>query len=388
MKDTDTFTIVCISHLEWTETLFQRPQQVALRLSERHKIIFVDELWLKDWVKGLFSKERKNSFWVNDNLLVYRPLMPLQTLNKKPRFFKYLNKWLVERRLKRMIKRDKTHKLILWFYFPKFLDIINGSNATKIVYECMDNYAALANNNKSCLEDIEDEESYLLDKADMIFYGAKTLMDSRPEFKHKSCHIPTGVDVGHFSKAMDKKSPVPHDIMHINKPILGYWGAVDERIDYRLLYYCATMGSKYSVVLIGPMIKIEEKDIEFLLNLPNVHWLGPKSYETLPDYARAFDICLLPFKLTDEGKYLNPTKTLEYLATGRPVVSTRIPDIEQFYSDTVSIAFDEEDFLIKIEDALSYDNEEKRKIRMEKTKGKSWEDMVRKMEKKVKEHIK
>lgn len=380
MENTDDFTILCISHLEWTKTLFQRPQQVMLRLSERYNVIYFREWCLKEWIKGILNKKDMKSFKVNKNFFIFNPVMPLPTLKRKIKIFELLNRWLVTQSLKMTIKRNKIDKIILWFYFPNHLELISKIKAPIIVYECMDNHVALSHNDKSYAEYIKNKEVYLLDKADVIFYGSKTLMDSRPEYRHKSHHIPTGVDVKHFSKAMDNHLSLPDDIRCITKPILGYWGAVDERIDYKVLHYCATTHPEWSIVLLGPMVKIEQREINFFLNLPNVYLLGPKIYESLPDYARAFDVCLLPFKQTDEGKYLNPTKTLEYLATGKPIVSTKIPDIVQFYYDTVIIASDEKDFVEKLQKALLNDNEEKRNGRLSTTKGNSWESMVERME--------
>jgi len=156
---------------------------------------------------------------------------------------------------------------------------------------------------------------------------------------------------------------------------------VDQRIDYAVLEHCARQRPDWSIVLVGPMVTISERDVASFLALPNVHWLGPKTYQDLPPYARAFDICLLPFKTTDEGKYLNPTKTLEYLAAGRPVVSTNIPEIGRFYSDTVAVAQSGSDLARKCESILAREPDPVEQERgLAKARGHSWDAMVDQME--------
>ncbi len=204
-------------------------------------------------------------------------------------------------------------------------------------------------------------------------------MDERPAYHAKSHHFPTGVDVDHFARAGDSGGSVPSEIRAIRRPILGYWGAVDHRIDFELLAYAAAARPDWSFVLLGPLVALQRETIDHFLRLPNVYWLGPKLYRDIPEYARAFDVCLLPFKVSDEGRYLNPTKTLEYLATGKPVLSTRIPDVERFYADTVEITGTREEFVEAARCLLEHDTAEKRARRVARAQDCSWESMVNAM---------
>ena len=377
------YAILCVSHLEWTDTLFQRPQQVMLRLSKRHRVIYFKEWAFKEWVRGRSNSKRIGAtcFKVNSNLTVCDFVMPLPRFRNRIKVFETFGHRLAFRQIRKLIGKDAQAPIVLWYYFPMFLELSKFLAPDFIVYECMDNYVALSQRlPNSVIALLKKREASLLEKADVIFYGSKTLMDDRSAYAYKSHHFPTGVDTEHFSRSMSLTNPVPADIANLKRPILGYWGAVDQRIDYAVLEHCARQRPNWSIVLMGPMVTISKRDISIFLDLPNVHWLGPKTYGDLPEYARIFDICMLPFKRTDEGKYLNPTKTLEYLATGKPVISTSIPEIEHFFSDTVSIAYNAFDFIVKSEELLAYDNNVQREKRLTKAKGNSWEAMVEKME--------
>jgi len=378
-------TIVCISHLEWTDTLFQRPQQVMSRLSKRHHVIYYKEWAFREWIHGKAAPGSIAGLCrkVNSSLAICDFAMPLPRFRNHLKLFEDIGHWLALRRIRSLIGEDFGGPLILWYYFPVFLELIRSLGPDRVVYECMDNYVALSHNTPgSIVAGVKEREARLLQRADIIFYGSQTLMDERSGHRHKSRHFPTGVDTEHFARGMEGQAPLPADIKGLQKPMLGYWGAVDQRIDYAVLDRCARQRPDWSIVLIGPMVTISERDISSFLALPNVHWLGPKAYQELPRYARAFDICMLPFKTTDEGKYLNPTKTLEYLAAGRPVVSTKIPEIERFYSDMVAVAQSGSDLVRKCESILAREPDPvEQDRRLAKAKGHSWNAMVDQMEK-------
>jgi UDP-galactopyranose mutase len=353
-----------------------------LRLSRKHKVIYFREWSLKEWVKGILKGKIFRNQRVNANLLVYNFILPLPSLGGKWRSAMSLSKWLSRRKTKALIRQTSGGPLILWYYFPMLLELIDDleKDHSIVIYECMDNYMALSNNDPEAIKTVALPEKRLLQKAEIIFYGSQTLMDSRPSYRNRSHHFPTGVDAEHFAQAMDLHRSLPFDIERIKRPILGYWGAVDQRIDYAVLDFCARQRPDWSIVLLGPIVTISERDLDSFLGLPNVHWLGPKTYQELPNYARAFDLCVLPFKTTDEGKYLNPTKTLEYLATGKPIISTSIPEIERFYSDTVAVAYSEVEFVKMSEELLGEGGRLEQDKRLAKAKGNSWEMMVAAME--------
>lgn len=374
--------IICVSHLKWTDSLFQRPQQVMERLSHTHTVLFSYPLAFREWsgmlLRGGGARARLAK---SRTLTVFRHRALLPVLRGRLRRFEAFNDWDFIRAVRGAVRGVPAHRRVLWFYYPKYLELIDALRPAAVVYDCMDNYTALFAGrddpaHAGALAALRSNEAALLRRADIVFYGARTLMDERPAFQEKSHHFPTGVDVQHFARAAGGGVPVPSDIRAIRGPILGYWGAVDNRIDFALLRHAATACPEWAFVLLGPLVALRREAISDFLSLPNVHWLGPKHYKDIPEYARQFDICLLPFKTGDEGRYLNPTKTLEYLATGKPVLSTRIPDVERFYSDTVEIVQTPQEFIATARQLLEHDADATRARRLEEAHGRSWEAMA------------
>ena len=384
-SDRSPWLIVCVSHLEWTESLFQRPQQVMQRLSQSHAVLFSYPIALREWgTMFLRGESVRRCLPLNANLTVLRERSLLPAWGGRLPQFQRLNNQRFMRTLCRAASRVPPHRRILWYYYPQYLELIQALKPRTIVYECMDNYTALFSGSKNAAQAhafaaIQRDEPALLQRADIVFYGAHTLMDERPAYRAKSHHIPTGVDVAHFARATSVGNVAARAMRTIRRPILGYWGAVDNRIDFDLLAYAATARPDWSFVLLGPLVALQRETIDPFLRLPNVHWLGPQLYEDIPDYAHAFDVCLLPFKVSEEGRYLNPTKTLEYLATGKPVLSTTIPDVERFYSDTVAIARTRAEFVQMAHQLLERDTDIARAQRVAKAQNRSWDTMVNAM---------
>ena len=139
---------------------------------------------------------------------------------------------------------------------------------------------------------------------------------------------------------------MPADIAKLPRPIYGYIGVVDERIDYGLVEKLAGENARGSVVMIGPWTKV---DANTFPRRENLHWLGQRDYGRLPAYAKGFDVCLMPFALNEATEFINPTKALEYMATGRPIVSTAIEDVIVQFEDVVKVARTREEFVVRCE---------------------------------------
>lgn len=379
--DSESWVILCLSHLEWTQALFQRPQQVMSRLSRDRPVFYAYPLALREWLGALRRGEAAPSrLEIQPGLTLLRPRALLPAFQGRLPLFQWINDRLFRLAVRHAVRHVPRERLILWYYYPRHIELIDALRPRAVAYECMDNFQALYAGKddpvrQAAFRALQADEPRLLRRADAIFYGAQTLMDERPEYAAKSTHIPTGVDLDHFARAANGEPPAA-DIGTIRGPILGYWGAIDNRIDFDLLTQAARACPEWSFVFVGPFVVIEPKDIDSFLKLPNVHWLGPKPYAALPDYARAFDICLMPFKVGDEGRYLNPTKTLEYFATGKPVLSTRVPDVERFYRDLVAIADTPAAFIDAARRLLRDDSESARAARIAKASAHSWDAMA------------
>jgi glycosyltransferase involved in cell wall biosynthesis len=200
--------------------------------------------------------------------------------------------------------------------------------------------------------DLRDNEKKLLKVADLVFTGGRSLYHSKIKQADSVYCYPSSVEVKHFQKARTSHFKRPSDLVKISKPIVGFYGVVDERIDLDLIAYTATCLPNVSFVVIGPVVKI---DVNTLPQNHNIHYLGPKAYETLPRYLKYFDAAMMPFALNIHTKYISPTKTLEFLASGTPTISTPIKDVVTDYSSIVAIAYNRNEFVTAISNTLNLD---------------------------------
>jgi glycosyltransferase involved in cell wall biosynthesis len=182
----------------------------------------------------------------------------------------------------------------------------------------------------------------LLNNADVVFTGGHKLYDAKRRY-HRNVHFfGCGVDVAHFAKASAPQTTVPPDIASLPQPVFGYFGVIDERIDYELIANLASACPDASVVMIGPVVKV---DPSTLPQAANIHWLGRREYSELPSYVKGFSACLMPFALNEATEYINPTKTLEYMAARKPIVSTAIADVVRNFTPIVRVARSHEQFV-------------------------------------------
>jgi glycosyltransferase involved in cell wall biosynthesis len=233
-------------------------------------------------------------------------------------------------------------------------------------------------------KELVDNERRLMEQADVVFTGGYELYLKKSK-QHPNVHFfGCGVEYDHFSKAQDAGAPVPEDVRNLEKPIVGWFGVVDERVDYSLLKRMSELRSDWNFVIVGPVVKVDPNSLP---QAENLHWLGGRDYKVLPDYCRAYDVCMMCFALNEATQYINPTKALEYLATGKPVVSTPVSDVVRQYADTVAIANSPEDFVTCIEKALTNPNQEMIRRGIEKARQASWECTVERMQELIDEAV-
>src|SRR6185503_11756749 len=193
-----------------------------------------------------------------------------------------------------------------------------------------------------------------------------------------------GVEYSHFAKAQDPATTIPPDIDFMARPILGWFGVVDERVDYAMVGEMARMRPDWSFAMVGPVVKV---DPNLLPHAPNLYWMGGRDYQQLPNYCRAFDVNMMCFAINAATQYINPTKALEYMATGKPIVSTPVKDVLRQYSNLVSIAKNAEEFVAAAQRALENPDREQIARGVELAKQCSWESTVAKMQTLIKEAI-
>jgi len=236
---------------------------------------------------------------------------------------------------------------VRWYYTPMMLPFSRHVESACTVYDCMDELA----NFRFAPPELLGLESELLAAADVVFTGGYSLYEAKRD-RHPNVHaFPSSVDRAHFARARAITAQ-PKDQAKLPTPRLGFYGVVDERMDLALLAALADSHPEWSVVVVGPVVKINPADLP---QRTNIHYLGGKTYDELPAYLGGWDVCLMPFAINDSTRFISPTKTPEYLAGGRPVVSTAITDVIRHYGEVqgVFIAHDTNGFIRGCEDALT-----------------------------------
>jgi len=231
---------------------------------------------------------------------------------------------------------------------------------------------------KNAPKQLLQRESALLNIADVVFTGGPSLYQSKRD-RHANAHcFSSSVDAGHFRQAQDAAISHP-DQNHIAHPRLGFYGVIDERFDVDLVSSMADAHPEWQIVLVGPVVKI---DPATLPKQANVHYMGQRTYNELPQFLAGWDVCLLPFAINDSTKFISPTKVLEYMAAELPSVSTPITDVKVPYGDVVEIAESHADFIAACERQLALTPEARATMaaRMrEVVAGTSWDLTARSM---------
>jgi UDP-galactopyranose mutase len=236
--------------------------------------------------------------------------------------------------------------IIAWYYTPMMLPFSRDIDADLTVFDAMDELSKF----KFAPEHLLELEQELIDKADIVFTGGSSLYEAKKD-RHPNVHcFPSSVDRAHFAKARAKQFD-PADQEDLPRPRLGFYGVIDERFDTELLDKVAAMRPEWSFVMVGPVVKISEDDLP---KRPNIHYLGGKTYAQLPAYLSGWDVALMPFAMNESTQFISPTKTPEYLAGGKPVVSTPVRDVVRTYGDLegVKIASTAEEFVAACDEAL------------------------------------
>lgn len=361
--------LICFSHLRW-DFVYQRPQHLLTRFSKDYNVYFVEEpVFDSDGDAFISFSKREANLWVGV------PHLP-NGLSKDE-----VNE-LLEDLLHKFLKKEDLSKFIFWYYTPMALAFTETFHPRLIVYDCMDELSQF----KYAPPDLKILERKLLEVADVVFTGGVSLYEAKKD-QHDNIHaFPSSIERDHFLKAR-RKNAEPVDQKSIPNPKLGFYGVIDERFDIELIDKIAEKKPEWQIILVGPVVKI---DPETLPKRSNIHYLGSKVYQDLPMYLSGWNVALLPFLLNDATKYISPTKTPEYLAAGKPVVSTPITDVVNPYGTEgyVKIARNAQEFIKAIEQQLK-NSDEKWLSRVDKFLAKnSWDITQGKMFELIKTAIK
>ena len=331
----ESIDLICFSHLRW-DFVFQRPQHLLTRCANERRVYYFEEP-VYDSDTPWLQLERRGT------LTVATPHVP-QGLSEAE--VNDAQRALVND----LITRERIRQYVLWYYTPMALSFSQHLAPAAIVYDCMDQLSAF----RGAPPTLTLREQELLARADVVFTGGQSLYEAKRHAHPNVKAFPSSVDVAHFSMARRVQDD-PADQVHIPRPRLGFFGVIDERMDLGLLAGVAEARPDWHLVMIGPVVKI---DSSMLPRAANLHYLGSKSYAELPSYIAGWDVALLPFARVEATRFISPTKTPEYMAAGKPVVSTSITDVIRPYGQRglVRIADTVEDFVLACEASLAEDS--------------------------------
>lgn len=371
----DDYPIIVHSHLGW-DWVWQRPQQFLSRISRQHRILFIESPSLCPKTKS--SEVTLREITDFPNIVVLQVKMPASRANDIA--------WIDKER-RRVVESVLAGPLgkefqspVQWFYDPMAVTAFAGHLRERaIVYDCMDELSLF----RGAPPELVRRDRELLALADVVFAGGPKIWKAKRLLNSNCFSFGCGVDEKHFGRARHADLPLPTDTRDLPHPIFGYMGVVDERIDYELLARMAdeTPGS---IAMIGPWTKVDPATFP---QRPNLHWLGGRDYADLPAYAKSFDVCIMPYAMNQATEYINPTKALEYMATGKPIVSSPIEDVVLQFSEVVTIAHGHADFIKACHRRAAKPDSGRIKRGLQLVRRNSWESIVQQLEQHVAEAL-
>jgi glycosyltransferase involved in cell wall biosynthesis len=331
--------LVCFCHLRWN-FVYQRPQHLMTRFARTNRVFLIEEPLFDADDNPYLQLDRKG------NLTIIVPHLQNGLSEEGSSFQEVML-------LRAFFDEEKIIDYLFWYYTPMALAIGNYFSPKLIIYDCMDelslfNFAPPA---------LKEREKELFNKADIVFTGGHNLYNAKKDQHRNIFPFPSSIDKEHFAQARTLGNDL-EDQAHIPHPRFGFYGVVDERFDIDLVKEVAERKTEWHFVIIGPVVKI---DPEILPKLNNIHYLGGRNYEELPKYLAGWDVAIIPFLRNDSTKYISPTKTPEYLAGGKPVISTSIIDVVTPYgvNNLVHIADTADEFIAAAELELNRQDHEK-----------------------------
>lgn len=321
--------VICFSHLRWN-FVFQRPQHLLTRWAQDVNVYYFEEPEFGDY-ETITLKEVRDG-----NITVLTPQL------KDGMSESEINKY-AEILLLKFMKINRIIDYIAWYYTPMAINFTRNLQPTLIIYDCMDELSGF----KGAHPDLTRNERLLMKMSDVVFTGGHHLYEHKKHLHDNIFPFPSSIDQEHFESGAG--NPDPYDQKNIPHPRAGFFGVIDERLDIELLNNLALAMPDFHFIMIGPIVKIDP------VSLPrhfNIHYLGQKKYKELPTYLANWDVAILPFAKNESTKFISPTKTPEYLAAGKPVVSTSIRDVVKPYGEKglVQIA----DSVTSFADAIRY----------------------------------
>ncbi len=326
--------LVCFCHLRW-DFVYQRPQHLMSRFAKQFRTFFIQEPIFHDAEDALEVKLTKENIWIVTPQLNSDDTDTQSVITRQKQLMSAL------------FTKNKIENFIAWYYTPMALKISSHLKPQLVVYDCMDELSAF----KFAPAELKIMEAELFSKAQVVFTGGQSLYEAKKCAHQNIYPFPSSIDKDHFAKGR-KKLKGPFDQQLIPHLRFGFYGVIDERFNIQMIKEVAEKRPEWQLILIGPVVKINPEDLP---KRDNIHYLGSKTYDDLPLYLSGWDFAMIPFEKNASTKFISPTKTPEYLAAGKPVISTSITDVVSPYGDKklVYIADSSDEFIKSAETELA-----------------------------------
>jgi glycosyltransferase involved in cell wall biosynthesis len=380
--------ILCFSTTDWNEAFGSRQQLMLLLAQRGHPVLFIErQVGPEQLLRDQALRARKLAAWksprlrqIKKNIWLWQPPMLPPGRYYSIRLNRLGQKYLADE-VQQILEKLKFQSPILWLYPPQSSPLLGRFREILSIYHCIENFSG--NQGRLKQKAMQSEENDLLRKVDIVFTHSQGLLTrSQDMTKREMTLIPSAADVDYFQSI----SSIDPSLANIPYPRLGVMGTLDARLDIPLLFEIFQEQNDWQLVLIGPLHP-ERVDLKNLLSLPNVHTLGPQPFERLPAILNGLDIFLIPYVINDMTRYISPIKLYEYLAVGKPVVSTDLPEVSGL-APFIRIATGKKDFIQHIQSALVSDTPDQQKARRREAQKHSWKNRLNVMVQVISETIK
>lgn len=371
--------IICFAGEDWGTHNPLAKTHLMTKLAKRNRILFVESIGIRrpersrkdlERVRNKLKKWFKGYIKINDNFYVVAPLaIPYHS----KRFIAFINKILLIIQLRFYQLLLGFNKPILWICIPTAASVIGYLNEKFLIAHIFDRCEYVPGLGVKTQQYIRKQMDILISRADICFVAGLMILRDNLHLNPRCYFVDHGVDYDHFGKALLDETPMPKDIKKIPSPIVGYVGNIEkENIDYELFKHIARRQPGWNLVIIGAV----HSDFQEFNGIPNIYLLGRKDYYKLPNYLKAFDVAIIPFKISEWIKAVSqPLKLREYLAAGRPVVSTLEPEEEKF-SKLIKFSSDHDMFIKLIDESMRQNSIEKIRMRRDAVKHETWDERL------------
>jgi glycosyltransferase involved in cell wall biosynthesis len=370
--------IVCFAN-DWSGDPLSK-KHVMRRLARRNRVLWVNSLGNRSPratthdLRRLFDKLQRFAgglYQVEEHIHV---LSPLAVPNYRSPLMRRINALVVGAAVRAAMRQLEFRRPLVYTFVPASAWVTGQLGAERVVYHCVDEYSAF----DGAGPEIQRLEAELIQKSDLVIACSEPLRESKSQLNQNTVLVRHGVEHAHFARALATETPIPEDVRRLPRPIFGFYGLVAEWVDLEAMRQIAAAYPHGSLVIVGDINNADTARLAALHALPNVHFLGRRSYESLPGYCKAFDVALLPFVKNQLTENANPLKLREYLAAGLPVVATDIPEVAAIKQSGVFLADGPASFVARAGQALAVRGPSR--ARSDEMQNESWDDKVAEIE--------